>query len=48
MLLTHDILVQAVNLQYCDVYSYKGDGEMDPLSTSYPARHFSCARSNLV
>ena len=31
--MTQALLMQAVNLQNCDVYSYKGDGEMDPLST---------------
>ena len=28
-------LLQAIDMQNCDVYSYKGDGEMDPLSTPF-------------
>ena len=27
-------MLQAVTLQHCDVYSYKGDGDLDPLSKS--------------
>ena len=29
-------LLQAVTLQNCDVYSYKGDGDLDPLSELLP------------
>lgn len=29
--------MQAVTLQNCDVYSYKGDGDLDPLSKSLQA-----------
>lgn len=32
-------LLQAIDMQNCDVYSYKGDGEMDPLST-FPSSQF--------
>ena len=34
-------LLQAIDMQQCDVYSYKGDGEMDPLSASFFPYFFS-------
>ena len=33
--------VQAIALKECDVYSYKGDGDMDPLSESAYPYHYT-------
>lgn len=37
--------MQAITLKECDVYSYKGDGDMDPLSKALDWTMLSCGLS---